>query len=315
MHHPTRHRGYTLLLTLLLLAIMAASVAALARTSLEAALEASDGERNLKRRWAALSAQQVLADLGPRILARRFAEYVATQDPSQAVHPIEEAPPSTIQDSVALGGLEIEFVFTDEQARFNFNRALLDADGDVHIAQRRLADSFARHLPGVLDGATVALRPLDEDLAFSLDLPRLPSPGSVFESNGPGSTTLITSGSEIKPDWASHLTTWGNGQLRLNLASDPALRILCEPMLAPDEIETLLDFRGETPAVTVLQLLRWLPLRAAQRAWLRQRLTDASSTYSLRMTIHDGQRRWERLAVIETDRTDGAVRYATEWRP
>jgi len=315
MRHPIRHRGYTLLLTLLLLSVMAASVAALARASLEAALEARDEEDELRRRWAVLSAQQVLAELGPRVLARQFAEHVASQDPNQANASFYAAPPSMLRETLTLGGLVIEIVFADEQARFNVNRTLVDAHGDAQTAQRRLSDGLERHLPNLLDRRTIALRPLDEDLAYSLDLPRLPSPGSVFELTGPDRASAFASGTEADAGWHGHLTVWGDGKLRLGLAGEPALRLLCEPMLEPDEIESLLAYRREAPAITVSDLLRWLPLRAAQRAWLRQRLTDTSSTFSLHMTIRDGPRRWNRLAIIEMDGTAPTVRCAMEWRP
>ena len=86
-------------------------------------------------------------------------------------------------------------------------------------------------------------------------------------------------------------------------------------MLDGGDVDAVLAFRRETPSVTVDQLLRWLPLRAAQRAWLRRRITDSSSTFSLHMTIRQGHRQWKRLAVIETSAAGWSVRSAKVWRP
>ena len=311
-HH--HRRGYILLLTLLLLALMAIGMTGLSRASLELALKAQQAEVELQRRWAIQSVQRGLIYLGPRLLDQQFEAFLTEVNRQYGTGTIDEmifpSPPRTLTGSIAFGSLDIEFVFADEQAKYNVNQRLEERADPLEASQ--FMDDLLTTLPGGIK-PSIHLRPIHEDVAHALQVQRVASPGSMVEAaDYPFIIKSLTNRID-EETWWDHVTCWGDGRLRLSRASEETLWAMCLPILERLERDRLLDFRRQHPETTIPQLLKGVPLSAAKRAQLRHRLTETSSTYSLLTVVQGRDRRWHLLTVAESMGTADESWFSLEW--
>lgn len=311
-HH--HRRGYILLLTLLLLALMAIGMTGLSRSSLELALKAQQAEVELQRRWAIQSVQRGVMTLGPLLLDQQFEAYLNEFNQQFGTGSIDESllpnPPRTLIGSIAFGSLDIDFVFSDEQAKYNVNQLLEERADPLEASQ--FLDDLLTSLPGGIK-PSIHLRPIHEDVAHAMGVQRVASPGSLVEV---ADYPLIINSLSNRIDeetWWDHVTCWGDGRLRLSRASDETLWAMCYPILERLEIDRLLDFRRQHSETTIPQLLLGVPLSAAKRAQLRHRLTETSSAYSLLMVIQGRDRGWHLLTVAESIGTSDESWFSLEW--
>jgi hypothetical protein len=292
MTRRTRHRGYVLLLTLLLLAIAAAALAGVCRLGLEKSVRAARAQEDLQRRWGTLSLRTALLAKAPLVFA--------SPGPARGAES---------RMRIGLGGQPVELVFGDEQAKANVNM-LQARDGPAS------ADRVVRQLAQAAGAAAlrvelrpVAPEPSDVDAAdekapdpdpnalpdFTVE-PVFESWSQVFRRAGPDD--LIGRRGPL-PSIAANLTCWGDGMVNVRRASPEAIRAACGKWLRPAEIAKLVAAREKDPDFDVWETLDALNLSEARREAADRLLTEESTCYSLWIVTRAGGREWYDLAVAD----------------
>ena len=222
-----RHRGYVLLMTLLVLAIAAAATASVCRMSLAKALRAGRAEEGLQQRWGALSCRTVLL---PR------AEQALATSPSPAA--VE------VRRDLRLGRVEFTLVFGDEQAKANVNEIFRRGGrAEAERAARELvaaAGASARIDLSPRPGATAAdgNNTADQEPAFA-------SLAQLF-GDTPPAELLARRGSG--DSLSALVTVWGDGLLNVRRARPAAMQQACRPHLNAAQVQKLLAARDAKPA-------------------------------------------------------------------
>jgi hypothetical protein len=307
---PQQH-GYILLLTLVMVALVAAGTVGLTRTSLASATQAKRAESELQRRWATLSSRRVLLDEAPSLIESRWQHATEVDDlEAQAdAIPVSLNRESfrVINRSIRLGEYAIEVRLADEQAKINVNTLLSEFDREE---ASRLIDTLVRagsqhlvvDLQPLIDSDTPRGRGRIQTLerVFKGFDPEQVFGGSGYEvrtTSGGGDGT--TSGGGAGGGGLDAVTCWGDGRLRLGLATDEALRVLLAPYIDTTRLERLLELRDERPDITVDQALRALSLGPTDATPVRRLLTDRSTCYSLWLTVRSEQRTWHELGILQ----------------
>jgi hypothetical protein len=312
MRRHTRHRGYVLVLTLLLLALAATALAGVCRLSLEKAVRATRAQEDLQRRWGVTSCRAALLPKAPMVLAR------SVDRPGDGR--------GEARMSFRLGGQSVTLVFGDEQAKANVNllyaldgragadravRALAQAAGatamrvelrPARIEQRDEDEAEPRH-----DGAEAKAGKLRSDAEILLELtvePAFEGWGQVFR--GAGADDLLRRRGPL-PAVASNLTCWGDGMVNVRRASPEAITAACERWLRPGEVAKLVAARDEDPDFDLWEALDALALSEDRLEAVELLLTDESTCYSLWTIIRTGEREWYDLAVANVAASGGAV--------
>lgn len=287
-----RQRAYVLPLTLLLLAVAAASLAGVCRASFEKAVQAAGAREDLQRRWAITTCRAALLPKAERIIA------VAASS--------EAGPTSEVRLHVTLGGMPLDLVFGDEQAKVNVD--VLYRDGGRTGAERAVreltaaagADVRVALTPGaplVEPGSVEALQQDDEERAFETF-------SQVFERVSPRALVF--------PSWAAErsavaeLTCWGDGTLNFRRASVAALKRACPKSLGATGAARLVAIRQKDPDLDLWEALEQLELSDEQHAEAEERLTDESSCHSLWIVARAAGRSWYDFSVADADATDAA---------
>lgn len=303
-HRPldARHRGYVLLLTLVLLAMMAASLAAVARRSVQASLDATQLEREAQQRWLHRSAEGLL----PYVDAMLQEAYpTVDQDnlgSAQFPTPLNPAGSGVWHGTLNLGHHHVELTLADEQAKANLNA----------LWTRLGPETFFGRWPGwcVAAGGTGLTRPRPitafETTAAGLDddtWPTFLAYEQLFTSASihrwvndaaPG-TPLVNP--------LNHFTLWGPGTMRVQRASLAASHATLSPLLADDQIETLRRLgritpdAPEAPDAPDSPQTSQLDLTERQRQALPNLIAGNSQAFSVRITLEDGRKRTTRLAI------------------
>ncbi len=293
MNLRPRHRGYVLLLTLLLLAIAAAALAGVCRAGLQQAVQAARAQEDLQRRWGVLSCRAALLPKAPKVLA--------------APRPKNESPDvAEARISLLLGGQSVTLVFGDEQAKANVN--LMYA-----LNQRAGADRAVREL-AQLSGSPilVELHPLEmestdesdsdekaEDEALDVSFqPFFESWGQIFPAAGPDELVHRRGDS---PSVTSNLTCWSDGSLNVRRATREALTRACEPVLGPAHVAKLVSAREKDPEFDLWDTLDALNLSESRRQACDLLLTDESTCFSLWIVTRAGTREWYDLSVADVE--------------
>jgi hypothetical protein len=294
----TRRRGpaprpaYVLPLTLLLLAVAAASLAGVCRISLEQAVRAAGAREDLQRRWAVTTCRAALLPKAERVLA--------------SAERSGGGPSSEARVRLALGGVTLDLVFGDEQAKANLDvlyraggRAgteaairALTAGADVRVAPA----PFAVATP---EAGTVEALQQDEQ-------PRLfESWSQVFGDTPPGALAAPR-GADGRSAVAD-LTCWGDGTLSYRRASVAALRLACPKALGATGAARLVALRQDQPELDLWEALEQLELSEEQQAEAEERLIDESSCHSLWIVARTGGRSWYDLSIADDGEGPGAA--------
>jgi hypothetical protein len=280
-------RGYVLPLTLLLLAVAAASLAGVCRVSFEKAVQAAGAREDLQRRWAVTTCRAAFLRKAERVIA--------------AAKPSETGLASEVRLQVTLGGLPLEFVFGDEQAKVNVNllyrtggRAGADraagelaaaAGGDVRVS---LAPGASLAEPGSVE----ALQQDDEPRFFE-------TWSQVFGDTPPGA--LVAPHGAQGASAVAELTCWGDGTLTYRRASVAALRRACPKSLGATGAARLVALRQKEPDLDLWEALERLELSEEQQAEAEERLTEESACHSLWIIARTPGRSWYDLSLSEDD--------------
>jgi hypothetical protein len=279
--------GYVLPLTLLLLAVAAASLAGVCRASFQKAVQAANARDDLQRRWAVTSCRKALLPKAPRVLA--------TLGPASGSL-------SEVRLDVAIGGLPIELVFGDEQAKVKVD--VLYREGGRAGAERGVRELALSALTDGGGGVGVALRPRALRGTFE--------GGEMFE---PGDdAALFASWSQVFGDTpprelvarrregrsaVADLTCWGDGTVNFRRASLAALRHACPRALGAAGAARLVSLRTKDPEIALFDALEELDLTEEQLEQAGERLTDESTCHSLWIIARSGGRAWYDLSVAD----------------
>lgn len=280
------HRAYVLPLILLLLAVAAASLAGVCRLSFEKAVQAAGAREDLQRRWAVTSCRAALLPRAERVLA--------------SVDPVS-GPSSEARLQLTLGGLPLELVFGNEQAKANIDviyrtggraaaeqavRQLTAAGGaDVRVV---LAPGGPINTPA--DGSVEALQQDDEPRLFEGwsqvvgDTP----PGALIAPRGAAGASAV-----------SELTCWGDGTLDYRRASVAALRAVCPKSLGGTGAARLVAIRRAEPELNLWEALERLELSDEQLEEAEEWLSEDASCYSLWFIARPGGRAWYDLSIAD----------------
>ena len=213
--------------------------------------------------------------------------------------PVDRAGLRVIRHQVRLGEYVIDIRLADEQAKANVNTLLEQFDHD------QAATELATLIGASTSGLVIDLKPYTATN-------EQPNGGSilhlnrVFNNFQPG--IVFTQRSEQLP--VDTITCWGDGRLRLGLASDMALRTMLAEHLDSSRLDQLLVLRDERPAITVDQAMRAMSLGPSHSSPVRRLLTDSSACYSMWLTIRSQHRAWHELEIHQT-RGEPQDRYLT----
>jgi hypothetical protein len=266
MGRRANHRGYVLLLTLLMLTVAGTALTGLSLKCLRRALKAAEMRDELQRRWGIISCERVLLPQSESILH---------QSTSNA---------QSVKKEWVLGNQSFELIFADEQANVNVNSVFPSAglDGTERIVRRLVGTAKIQ----------IELSPLTDvpaDRAFT-------SLAQLFGRTAP--SDLFAADSDEVPT-NTGVTCWGNGKLNIRRASRDALAIVGSPELDDSRIGRITEMRATENNFDIYQMLDHLDLDDRQKQVLAERLTDHSACHSLRVIATDGRRRWYALAVAE----------------
>lgn len=289
----SRQQGYVLLLTLVMVALVVAGTVGLTRTSLARATEAKRAERDLQRRWATISCRRVLLERAPQLFEQRWQDAIEannTDADTSWVQP-DRRSMRVVTRQITLGDLTIDVRLADEQAKLNVNALLSESEPRETSG---LVDTLVSTSPGYR--FTVDLKPTAYDDSSEQ---RVHTLERIFKGFDPGLlfNNLRTNNEDLSID---AVTCWGDGKLRLALASDEALRLLLSPHMDSTRLEHLLELRDERPDITVDRAMRALALGPSQSGPVRRLLTDKSTCYSLWLTVRSKQRTSYRLDIFQT---------------
>lgn len=288
--HPRHRRGYVLLMTLVLIVLAGFLLTSVARHSLRAALDALELQQEMQRRWAAYSCRQALLPRFEQILTsqrktrdeRKAGADDSTPDDGHAADPAY----APLVARFVLADMQVTLLLADENAKINLNTACrVHGRGEVNRLVRALASD--RHLP------PIRTRPeLDKD-----GRPSFQSWGQIFafdqarrDVNVPLALLRAT----------TSLTCWGSGKLHPHRASDLALEQLCRHVLAPRDVERLLELRRKHPKHTGEQLTQGLALRQSEADRLSELFGEGPSCRSLWLVTTTPRRSYYELDVIES---------------
>lgn len=272
MMHRSKHRGYVLVVTLILLAIVSIAMVGASRAALLRATNAIEGQRELQHRWGTLSCQRVFLPMTENIL--------------HAQEMVQRKPTPVVCQSIMLGDQTFDLVFADEQAKVSVNAILNQSD-------RAGAESKLRRLLAGTGLAThVLLRPISSDASNSS--PLIGSFGQIFDDPPPAAVLLK------QPDGiAQRVTCWGDGKLNFHRASQESLRELCVPALDLTQIRQLITLQNDPHVPDVSALLDRLQLTAERRQQAEALLSSQSNCHSLWVLSHAVQRTYYHLGVEE----------------
>jgi hypothetical protein len=298
MNRRTAQSGFALLVALVLVVLAGVALAALARRSAAEALEARTAREELQRRWAVTSLRAALLGRVEELLDQ--AERGEGPDTRPAETYLNRPMPH-LGIPCRLAGADYELVLTDEQAKLNLNRLLAEAGRAETAAAARLATASAGAADQTAAGqlsirpfVPSSLGPLVPASLRSSPLAAVGGYGQVFAGAAP--ERLV--GREGAPGLAEAVTCWGDGRVNLRRAPEAVVRQACDKALGRDVVTLLLAARRRDPYRPLEAILAELDeVDEAQRAGVKDRLTDRSTCHGLWVIARGPQRSWYTFAV------------------
>jgi len=312
--HRQARRGFALVMVLLVLVLAGAALAASARRSCDRALAAVEATEQVQLKWAMLSA---------RAVGMAGAETWLTETAEEA-----EAPVTVARRRVTLGGLQLDLVAADEQAKANVNllsarggdgggRGNSGGDADLADALRGLQGRERRAL-------LVQLRPqTPREGVISALARRYESFDQVFAAAEP--SALVDAGGE-DPCPTDRITCWGNGRVNVRRADREVMRYALAGLVTETELDAMCRLRLERPGCAADEMLAALELPDARLAPLAKAVTDTSLCHSLWIVARPvpgtgaaganrrSGRAWHRLFVVQRgDAENDAGEWTFQW--
>jgi hypothetical protein len=262
-------------MTLLLIPVAGVALASVQRLTLTKAMDASRSERQMQQQWLMLTLRTTLLNRAAAVM-----EFEQQNNSEPIAHKAL---------SFAIGSTKIELIFTDEQAKANFNTYW-----SAHSPRDSL-DMLRRMLDQTGSGLPIALRPTPRDL------PELYSEAAFgrFEQVFPRATPRELVGTPHLFDGpASAFTLWGSGRLNFQRASAQAIEEICGPGLSLANRQKLLSIRKTQPSISLEKMMRLLKADKDTRLTLTSALTDQSSTFGLWMKFTSNDQITYRFGII-----------------
>jgi len=274
-------RAYALLLTLILLAVVATGIAVVAGRSFRASLHATGQQRQIQQKWLASSARGLLAGVD-----RALAERAVALTGESGIIPIASEVPGLIRQTFDLGHHRLEVTLADEQAKANLNDLYrrYDRSGLVtKLQDLTLSTGGSGALPDPRPVDRFASDAAESDVAW----PPFVWFDQLYAREDRSDETAV-----LHEGLMDHATLWGDGRIRADRAGRAALHAVLTPLLSEGQVGRLV--RGDLEAVSGTQATGrpggLLNLSDRQRAGLAERLTEASQTFSVRLTLDNGRR-------------------------
>jgi hypothetical protein len=253
------HKGFILLMSLVLIALVGILLVSLARHSLLISAEAREARFDLQRRWGTLFLAKALLS-EPATLVARYVDAEAVQE--------RQLP---IRVSVRLGELTFRVALDDENRKLNLNR-LRQSGGSQQLLQT--VQRFA-------GAARVDLRPLH---ASTLGVRPFDSWGHVLElAAADDAAQQLRQVEEL----SQVMTCWGSAKVNLHRCGDEVLRTVGTLAAGPVTANRLVALRESAPAMGRDELLTKLATDARKLAVLKGWLSDDSDCYSLWIVAGD----------------------------
>ena len=267
--------GYVLVMALALIMLAGFLLAGIARTSLSAAVHASNAREQLQRRWGAISCQRVFLDPARGIF--------------QSLENSSDSPgqPETISIArqIVLGDFVFDLRLADECAKANLNAAFAARDQAEAIARLCRAGTAAG------DVLRIDIRPTAGNRTRPFD-----SWGQVFSVlDG----TTLEAAPKMLAESTKGITCWGSGKLNVRRAPDEVLRAVARLVASQKVANELLQFRRRSLADG---LRRWISAVGAsqqERTKLARVLDQKSNCFSLWIVAKTARREWHELIVYE----------------
>jgi type II secretory pathway component PulK len=265
--NSSQRRGYVLVLTLGIITLAAISLAGLARYSLGLASSAQDAAEALQRRWGLLSARHVFMDRAAEILDAQVRPNESGTPPWPK--------PSKVTAAFNLGTQNFTVVIADEDAKANLN---------VVFAQKGAELSSAiRHLSQDSEGLSLRLQPAKTAASAFKSWGQIFDLANSPQDHGPAKTLV---------DLSQEITCWGSGRLNLRRASDAAVSEIACTVLSKKDANDLVSRRRNWGGQSVDDLLAQLELRRADQLAASRLFSAEGGSYSMWITIDNGQRTW-----------------------
>ena len=291
MPMPIQHRGFVLLMVLVVLVIAGSLLAVSARRSAQEVLASGAAERELEMKWGSRTLET---------LAMVQAEELLDHRPAML-----DLPPAITVDSVTLGGTVFDVVVTDEQAKANVNRVAAWPD------KERLQDVLSA-LGAGRSNPEVVLRPV-EMKSGEIRNPPLLYAGleQVFVTTSP--QDLL--GAKAYGDGpVGRITCWGNGKVNVRRAERIVLRQMLWDVLDEYQLHQLLVLREEKPGAGLGEMLPVVETDKDKRVEIEKRLTDSSKCHAVWIVAHGSTRNWYRLTVRQAgDEANDAGQWTFAW--
>jgi len=308
-------RGYILLLTLVLLAVVAAGLAAVARRSHHASIEATRFERQAQRKWLVASAEALVPEIDDLLLAHAEDALLAA---------------GVLAFDFDLGHHRLRLTLGDEQAKANLNtlwnrqdravfRTTLQGLAAPHGWDQLLTPRSVGSFEAAAAGSSLEWPSfVSFEQLLGVDAVHRYFRGAVLPP-----TSAVPGGQET-PCLLDEITLWGDGQLRWERAKHAATKAMLTPLLSPSQVSVLRLVSAEPPRIPANpappQSLKKLPggesggnmwgalnLTDHQREQLAARTTQESRCFSVRLQMDDGRRVHTALTIADSTNEDSAT--------
>jgi hypothetical protein len=218
----------------------------------------------------------------------------------------------SVSRSITLGGVRLDLIVSDEQAKANVN--LLLARGGVGQVEASVAD-LQSDQPKALP---ILLRPMTADDRVIRKYPlALGSYEQVFVVKHP--RELVESGFLQQDELAgqTRVTCWGSGKVNFRSAEVPVLRQILAGVLTETQFDELTKYRTAQPDRTLEEALRQLTLKdltkeKAEEA--KKLLCGESSCQGLWVITRGKTRDWYSFHVLQAgDAENDAQSWNFRW--
>ena len=272
-------RGYVLLVVIAVSLVTVTVLSKLATSALQKTLEAADAEVSLQKRWGTFTLERAVISG-----AQKRFEFEEERARQRGTLP----PPTTIRDAITMGGVTYDLLLGDEDAKLNLNTV-------YHHAGREKTQSAIESVLGVGGRASIRLIPAVKPQSLSREQVQstrdneaeetIPPPppkafrswGEVFDLNRLQQQT----GPKALPNATVGLTCWGNGQLNLTRATDPAILAVIDTVMQDAGAKRILKRFRQNPTIPTEVLILTEVSNRRNQEQLKALLSESSNNFSV----------------------------------
>lgn len=278
-------RGYVLVMTLVLVVMAGSVLAVMARRSMFDASDTLHAQERLQQKWSVYSLSRSILPQAGKVMdevIKQFAE--KPNDPT-----------TRVQFDLTMGQNTWTIVLSDEQAKANLNQLLKTKGNSSETSQaiRSLAEKLK-----VSDLPTLQVKPFDWKDTNAVQ--SIHTWDQVVEEVLPEKLYATESDNIALADM---LTCWGDGKLNLRNTPGPVMEIMCLPLLGRGQIEKIISERKANPQLTLEQAIKAADIAKDQVDKIKPLFTDASTCYSLFLSVDQARMKRHWLIVGQKQKT------------